>query len=363
MGLRATRLNLDGFRGYSSFTLEPDPTLTILVGANAIGKTNIIEALQLLTAAESFRRPQWAEIVSWGEEQARLSLTAEGDGRVLTTELSVGETGKREYRVNGKVRRRVSDVAGILSCVLFTPDDLRLIKDSAERRRSTLDAMGVQLSPSYRALKAEYERLIRQRNASLRDPGQDVAVLNALTSRLVRVGSSFMAARMRLFERLRPRLSDLYRTLSQGEELETQYLPSWLGSDNPTDEEGVRLRLIEEYERRGPEEFARGTTLVGPHKDDVVFLVNGRDARAYSSQGQQRTVALAWKLAEVAVVRDVSGQSPLLLLDDVMSELDEARRHNLAEFVGGAAQTFMTTTNLGYFAPELVDRAKVVNLP
>ena len=363
MGLHATRLDLEGFRGYSSFTLEPDPALTILVGPNAIGKTNIIEALQLLTAAESFRRPQWNEIISWGEEQARLSLTAEGDGRVLTTELSVGGSGKREYRVNGKIRRRVSDVAGILSCVLFTPDDLRLIKDSAERRRSTLDAMGVQLSPSYRALKAEYERLIRQRNAALRDPGRDTVVINTLTSHVVKVGSSFMAARMRLFERLRPRVSDLYCTLSQGEELEASYLASWSPGDKTHDEEGIQLRLVEEYERRGPEEFARGTTLVGPHKDDVLFRVNGRDARVYSSQGQQRTVALAWKLAEVAVVRDVSGQPPLLLLDDVMSELDEERRHNLAEFVGSAAQTFVTTTNLGYFETDLVDRAKVVNLP
>ena len=121
--------------------------------------------------------------------------------------------------------------------------------------------------------------------------------------------------------------------------------------------------MTDAYSERSSEEFARGTTLVGPHKDDVTFSVDGRDARAYASQGQQRTVALAWKLSEVAVVKDISGQPPLLLLDDVMSELDEERRHNLASFVGEAAQTFMTTTNLGYFAPELVSRAQLVTLP
>lgn len=363
MSLKATRLELEGFRGYSSFGLDLDPALTILVGPNAIGKTNIIEALQLLTAAESFRKPQWSEIISWDDEQAHLTLIAEGDGRSLRTELRVGISGKREYQVNGKLRRRISDVAGILSCVLFTPDDLRLIKDSAERRRSTLDSLGVQLSPSYRALKAEYERLIRQRNAALRDTGRDIAVVNALTSRVIGVGSSFMAARVRLFERLRPRMSELYHTLSHGEELQIRYVPSWASPEGIEGEEQIKMMLSESYGKRGSEELMRGTTLVGPHKDDVVFTVDGRDARVYASQGQQRTVALAWKLAEVAVVKDVSGQPPLLLLDDVMSELDEERRQNLAAMVGETAQTFMTTTNLGYFSSELVNRAFVVNLP
>ena len=362
MGLVATSLQLTGFRSFGSFEVEPDPALTVLVGPNAVGKTNVIEALQLLTAAESFRKPQWNEVIRWGSAETLMVLTAEGEKRSLRTELRLNSAGKREYRVNGKVRRRVSDVAGILPCVLFTPDDLRLIKDSAEKRRSALDSLGAQLSPSYRALRAEYERVVRQRNAALRSPGRDLEVIDALTSKSVEVGSGFMAARMRLFLRLKPAMSELYENLSHGETLEVTYLPSWGPAGEILKEDEVAAQLERAFEKRRLDELARGTTLVGPHRDDIVFEIDGRDARAYSSQGQQRTATLAWKLAEVSVIKEVSGQSPLLLLDDVMSELDEERRHSLASFVGGAAQTFMTTTNLGYFDKGLVERAKIVKL-
>jgi len=141
-------------------------------------------------------------------------------------------------------------------------------------------------------------------------------------------------------------------------------VPSWTtDAEGPVQESDLQENLRATAEVRRDEEEARGTTLFGPHKDDVLFEIDGRGARAFSSQGQQRTIALAWKLAEVSVVKEISGQAPLLLLDDVMSELDEKRRHSLAVFVGEAAQTVMTTTNIGYFDTSLVDRAKVVSLP
>jgi len=364
MGLSVTQLQLRNFRSYESFELEPDPQLTVIVGPNAVGKTNVIEALQLLTAAESFRRPQWGEIIRWGEEAAFASLTAQGDGRLLETTVEIGIAGKREYRVNGKIKRRVVDVAGILPCVLFTPEDLRLVKDSAERRRTALDSLGVQLSPSYRSLKTEYERLVRQRNAQLRAPSIDKDVLDSVTDRIILVGTSFMAARMRLFKRINLKMSELYGSLSSAEDLEAHYVPSWQQDDAVMDQEPeLEIELRKSSERRRDEEIARGTTLFGPHRDDVFFKINGRGARTFSSQGQQRTIALAWKLAEVSVVKEISGQAPLLLLDDVMSELDENRRHSLAVFVGEAAQTLITTTNIGYFDTSLINRAKVVTLP
>jgi len=340
----------------------PDPHLTVLVGPNAVGKTNIIEALQLLTAGESFRKPQWGEITQWGTEESSVSLRAEGDGRVLEIDLSVGSSGRREYQVNGKKRRRVSEIAGILPCVLFTPDDLRIVKDSAERRRSTLDALGVQLSPSYRSLKAEYEKTLKQRNSLLRESAIDRDVFHALTERLVSLGAGFMASRIRLFNRVDLKMSDLYETLSGGEKLSTRYVPSWGEQRDSFSEDEISSLLQTAASQREQEEIARGKTLFGPHRDDLVFSIEERDARTFSSQGQQRTVALAWKLAEVGVITEISGQPPLLLLDDVMSELDEVRRHSLASFVGGATQTVITTTNIGYFDTDLVERAKVVRL-
>jgi DNA replication and repair protein RecF len=359
VSLRVTRLELRDFRSYESLDLEPGEKITIVVGPNAVGKTNIVEALQLLTAASSFRSPLWAECVRWGSAGASLGLEAQGDERRLETRLMISSEGKRSYSVNGNLKRKIAEVTGLLPCVVFTPDDLKMVKESAERRRTALDNVGDQLSRAYLSLRAEYEKTVRQRNAALKAPSTDEGVLTALTERLVNRGTAFLLHRKRLFERLSISLTAVYSILVPGESIEAQYLSSWSRRGVAEDSDtafGDALVIA------GQEERARGVTLVGPHRDDIRFLLNGRDARTYASQGQQRTISLAWKLAEVSVITDVGGQPPILLLDDVMSELDEARRHALAGFVGEVAQTFVTTTNLGYFERDMIERAHVVSL-
>lgn len=361
MGLVVTSVHVENFRSYESFQLELDEGLTILVGPNAVGKTNLLEAIRLLTAGESFRRPRWNEVVRWGAEKSFLALEAGGDGRSLSVELDVTAEGKREFRINGKVRRRIVDFAGVLPSVVFTPDDLLLVKESADRRRGALDDLGGELSPSYTSLRMEYERALRQRNTMLRDEAGEGPVFEAWTDRLVDLGVSLVEARKRLFGRLGEAMAEAYQGISRKERLEVRYQPSWERDGILGDEETaemMRRHLVE----KSREEAARRTSLSGPHRDDVLFTLDGRDARVFASQGQQRTIALAWKVGEVRVVEDVSGQQPLLLLDDVMSELDEIRRHALADFVGRTTQTIVTTTNLGYFEESLVGKAKVVRL-
>jgi DNA replication and repair protein RecF len=361
VGLKITRLVLRDFRSYTTLELEPDQALTILVGPNAAGKTNIVEAIQLVTAADSFRRPQWADLIRWGAREARVELVAAGDGRHLEIVLTIGEQGRRIYRVNGKVRRRMAEIAGVIPCVVFTPDDLRIVKDSADRRRAAIDAVGDQLSPAYMIARLHYERIVRQRNALLKDVAAEDDVFMALTDRLIGEGVAFGGHRERLFSRVASKMSEVYATLSPSEELEAHYVPSWERMGLKT--EGTPTEVMTQaFRLKRSEEKARGLTLFGPHRDEITFTVNGREARAYASQGQTRTIALAWKLAEVAVISEIAGQPPVLLLDDVMSELDEVRRHALAALVGEAAQTFVTTTNLGYFEAELVKRAKVVTI-
>jgi DNA replication and repair protein RecF len=339
--------------------MEPGEGLTIIVGANAVGKTNIIEALQLLTAASSFRNPSWPECVKWGTPEANLSLQAEGDGRKLVHRLNITAAGKRSFSVNGNTRRRVSDFTGVLPSVVFTPDDLRMVKDAAEKRRAAIDGVGDQLSPAYLTLRGEYEKTLRQRNSTLRAPVIDEEVLEALTEGLTAKGASFSAHRRRLFNRLSEQLTQVYSSLVPGESLEAVYESSYSSVEGEDDEKEQFKAAIQ---RKRSEERSRGTTVVGPHRDEIRFFLDGKDARIYASQGQQRTIALAWKLAEVSVIKGVGGQLPILLLDDVMSELDEMRRHALATFVGRAAQTFVTTTNLGYFEQEMISRAHVVRL-
>ena len=369
VGLLVKRVTIEGFRSYKSFVIEPDPHLTVFVGPNAVGKTNLIEALQILTAAESFRKPQWSEVVNWGEPEARLKLNAAGDGRSLEIVLNITCAGKRIYQINGKPKRKLSEMIGVLPSVTFTPDDLRLIKDSADKRRGALDGLGVQLSPSYLNIKNEFERVLKQRNAALRAEPVSLDELSVWSERLIATGARLFSARVRLFEQVAAHLQEAHAMITGGSAVRSLYQPSWErdglsgGCGRQQLEVDAAEILSGMLTKKRDEERARKTTLVGPHRDDIrFFLDEDRDVRVYSSQGQQRTVALAWKLAEVAVIKDILQRAPILLLDDVMSELDEKRRSAMAQFTGQAAQTFVTTTNTGYFDESLLSRACLVRL-
>jgi DNA replication and repair protein RecF len=324
----------------------------------------VVEAVQLLTTGVSFRNPLWADLVKWGAGAARATMIAEGDGRKLEVGLDITEAGRRTFRVNGTVRRKKAEVTGILPSVLFTPDDLRMVKESPDKRRDALDALGRQLSAAYAAILTEYDRALRQRNALLKYEAPDPEAMRAWTERLVELGSSLSRHRLRLFERLAPFVSGLYGTLSGGETLSVSYHSSVAGevAEIPEANDEFRNLFVRRLEEKAAEEAARRSTAVGPHRDDVVFKVGGRDARTFASQGQQRSVVLAWKLAEVHVVEDVTGGEPVLLLDDVMSELDEDRRRALAAFVGERVQTIVTTTNTGYFEPAFIEHATVIRV-
>lgn len=361
MGLLVKKLHVKDFRSYKEFCLKPSESLTVLMGPNGVGKTNLIEALQVLTTTQSFRRPQWADLVRWGAESAHVDLEAEGDERLVSIELDVSVAGKREFMVNGKTKRRLLDVSGVYPSVVFTPEDLRLVKDSADKRRNAIDTLGAQLSRSYAQLNAEYDRIVRQRNALLRDDESADDDLSLWTEALITTGAKFRASRRRLLTRLGPYLEQAYENVA-GDRLEAHYQEAHdrdgLPSAGEDPEEAIRKHL---HHKRA-EEKSRRTTVAGPHRDEIMFTLGGRDARSFASQGQQRTIALAWKLAEVSVITEISEQAPLLLLDDVMSELDERRRHTLASMVGTVAQTILTTTNIGYFDRTLIRRAEVVEL-
>jgi DNA replication and repair protein RecF len=361
--VRITRLELDDFRNYAHFTLEPSPRLTVLVGPNAAGKTNVIEAVQLVTAAQSFRRPAFSEVVRWGADNARVRLTAQDGPRLLETTLSVDAEGHRSYQVNSQAKRRFADVAGVLPSVVFTPDDLGLVKGPAERRRSAVDDLGDQLSPTYASIRRDYQRVVKQRNALLKE-GSDRSTYTEWDGQLITLGAKVVVHRRGLLERVMRSASERYKTMAGGEELGYRYADRCgLRTCSELTAETIAAAMGDELARRRGEEQRRGVTLVGPHRDDVVFTVGGHDAKVYASQGQQRTIALAFKLAEVAVVREVLRRDPVLLLDDVMSELDAARRTALSELVSSEIQTIVTTTNTGYFNDEMLQRACVVQIP
>lgn len=360
MGLVVTSLGLRNWRNFSERHLDLSPTMTVLCGSNAVGKTNTVEALQMLTAGTSFRKPKPSQLVREDCTSARIFARMEGDGRVVDVACVV-EPGKRRFERNGKCCH-ASDMPQTLMSVLFNPDDLSFVKRGASYRREELDGFGRQANRGYAKLLSAYGRAVEQRNRLLKDDHPDLSLLDAWDASVALGGATLLSARVRLFERLRGHISAIYGQISDGERLECSYQCS-LGPDvlGLSRDQIADVFLSRLGELRG-EELRRRQTLVGPQRDDLTFSIDGRDARAFGSQGQQRSIVLAWKMAEVELAREVVGEQPLLLLDDVMSELDAHRRASMTRFVQSGIQTVVTTTNLGYFPDDLLEGAKVVEI-
>ena len=370
MTLRITDIAFRDFRSYERFELHDIGMLTVFAGPNAAGKTNIIEGIQLLTALATFRNAPIREMVRQGCETAVLDGRYADDARQLDVKVTLAEHAKR-CTLNGKAKR-AADLKGLMPSVTFTPDDLELVKGSMSKRRHSLDALGSQLHRNYYLIQKDYEKVVRHKNHLLKEGG-DAALLASIDQMVVEVGSQLCCYRAALFEKLAVPLSRIYGEIAQGREaLEAEYVPSWSlddGGNAPVLAEPAkftraeaRAALEEALARRGAEEMRRGRMLVGPQKDAVLFRIDGLNAESFGSQGQQRSIVLAWKLAEAAVIEEMLEQRPVLLLDDVMSELDGARREALVSYIARDVQTFITTANLQYFDGDMIAEAQVMRL-
>lgn len=359
MGLKVETLSLWNFRSFEDRTISFDERMTIVCGPNAVGKTNAVEALQLLTAGASFRKPTASELLREGAEAGRADLSLAGDGREVDAALTLKD-GKRRFFWCGKPCH-AHDLAGNLMSVLFTPDDLSLVKRSASYRRDELDAFGAQVNRGYAKVLRTYTRGIEQRNRLLKGTPVDLALLDAWDASVALGAATLLVHRLALFRRLSAAAHDIYGRIAQ-EELSCAYRSSLGALPDGASRDGLASLMAEALEQGREQDLRRQMSCVGPHRDDIAFALDGRDARSFASQGQQRSIVLAWKMAEVEVSRQILGSSPLLLLDDVMSELDEGRRRALTSFMQEEMQTVITTTNLGYFPDELLERAKVVEI-
>lgn len=388
MTLAIDRLVFRDFRNYESLDLNGLGDITVLVGENAIGKTNIIEGVQLLTALTSFRHATREQLIRHGCAAARLEASVTDGNRDLTVDMLLDDKA-RKYRLNGKAKRP-ADLKGLVPSVIFTPDDLELVKGSMTGRRTALDTLGSQVNKSYYTVRRDYEKVIRHKNRLLKDEA-DATLVASIDEMVITVGAQLAWYRAALFARLRVPLAEKYRQISGGREVLTAvYTPSWergsaaVGSSlfqSPTHGEATassysgaapapaftrdeaRDSLARALNERAAEERRRGRAVVGPHADGIAFYLDGQDASLYGSQGQQRSIVLAYKLAEAAVIEELLEQKPVLLLDDVMSELDGRRREALVEAMERGSQTFITTANLAYFDQNMLNRANVVELP
>lgn len=371
MSLHLEEIRFRNFRSYEFFSLENLGGLTVLLGPNATGKTNAIEGIQMMTAYGSFRNPTGKELIRWGEPSAQLTARLVSETRDLTVQSNI-RPGARTHMLNGK-KKAVQDLQGILPSVVFSPDDLVLVKGPQSHRRAALDLLGCQLSPSHRIIKRDFERLVKHKNALLKNDAPRMLV-ESVNDMLAPAATQLYLYRAALVEKLSSRMAEAYAAMAGEEErVEVSYVASWetdavreAAQTAPMKfsygKEEARHALDEAMAARFAEECARKRSVVGPHHDRIEFFIDGRNASTFASQGQQRCVVLAWKMAEAGIIAEMLGTSPLLLLDDVMSELDIVRRRALVELLGAGTQTFITATDPTCFDGGLLDSAKVIEL-
>lgn len=365
------RIDLWHFRNYRELSLEFATSLNIFVGENAQGKSNLLEGIYVTALGRSYRTTSDEELIRWGESVARVRAEAEREVASSRIEILLRRDGPKEIKVAGETLRRHSDLLGTVNAVVFSPDDLQLVKGAPALRRRFLDIEIAQVSPAYRHHFTRYQRVLRQRNNLLKAISIGSAPRDVLVDwdeQLVADGARIVAKRAQAVRRLAAWSREMQRRISGGrEELELVYRPFFAAADEPPsgeweDVEAVAGRFRQALEAVRRDEVVRATTLVGPQRDDVAFMVGDVDLRYFGSQGQQRTAVLSTKLSELEFIREEAGEYPILLLDDVMSELDEARRERFLETVTGRIHTFITTTGLESFTERILREAAIYRI-
>ncbi len=363
--MRVKKLRLNQFRNYAELFLEFPKSLNIFVGENAQGKTNLLEAIYFLALGRSYRTSRDAELVQWEAAEALVQAEIERELASVRIEVRLQRDGGKEIRVGHETLRRHGDLFGHVNVVVFSPDDLQLVKGPPALRRRFLDLEIAQVSAAYRHHFARYQRVLRQRNNLLKavQGGQAPPdMLEAWDPQLVADGARIVAKRAEALRRLSAWSEETHRTISGGREaLRLVYVPFFSEGESPKpwweDPAAVEERFWDALRKVRKEEIIRGVTLVGPQRDDIAFMAGEVDLRLYGSQGQQRTSVLSCKLAELEFMREEAGEYPILLLDDVMSELDDSRRARFLRTVTGRVNTFITTTNLRSFTPDVMAEA------
>ncbi len=361
-------IQIDDLRAYHRAAARFGPGAQLIVGPNAAGKTSLVEAIALLAWGRSHRTTSDAELVRWGAEFARveghLGPAEDGTGVRVETVVEVvvaraGAGSRKRVRVDG-IGRRTRALSAVLRVVVFAPEEMLLVVGSPALRRDVLDRLAGQLLPTYGADLSAYSRAVSQRNQLLRqirDEEADPRQLRFWTETCIELGAAILTGRHEVLEALTGPLAAAHQLVAPDEATAGPLALDYRSSTPPGPGEALRDALRRRFVEVAQKEIWNGTTLVGPHRDDVAFVLGGRDLAPFASRGQQRTAILALKFAELDLLAAHDGRPPLLLLDDVFSELDPARRAHLIRRIGELPQAFLTTTAVDDLEAELLRSA------
>ena len=350
-------IKLTNYRNYTEERVYFSPKLNVLLGKNAQGKTNLIEAIYFCSIAKSPRTKREAELIKWEKEASNILLeykTKAGDKKI---DVTLKRKGKKIIKLNRINILKIADLVGAVKCVYFSPDELKLVKDVPQDRRKFLDTDISQLNKNYFYNLIKYNKILDSRNKLLKEGHNSVNITETLdiwSRQLANVGAKIIVKRIEFLNKLKNYAKRSHNYLTSNTECLDLNYQGILGET----ESEIEQKLLEEYKNSTEKDLKLGYTTVGPHRDDIEMLVDNVDIRTFGSQGQHRTVALSLKLAELEIFKDESGEYPILLLDDVLSELDKERQSKLLE-ITNKIQTILTTTNVNEY---LLDTATIIRV-
>ena len=369
--MKIKSLKLLYFRNYLSTNIEVHPSLNVLVGNNANGKTNIIESIFCLALGKSYRTKSDSECIMFGETATAMSCVVYKNNKNLDIMLGINNKGK-SAKIAGLKKTKLTDFVGELNVVLFSPEDLQIVKGSPALRREFINREFYQFSRVYHKYYLMYQHLLKQRNSYLKDMRKNpkdemsLAYLETITSQLVKVAMYITKERVSFVHEISTLTYRNMLNISNGQEtLKIKYKSSVLESLNITDVNDINFteeNLVKVMMNKSFDDIMRGSTKIGPHQDDLEFYINDLDAKMYASQGQQRSIVLSLKLAEINYLKSKTGTYPILLLDDVLSELDKNRQLKLLDAINENVQTFITTPSISDIKEDLLKKAKVFKI-
>ncbi|MDF2672846.1 MAG: recF [Clostridiales bacterium] len=339
-------LELKNFRNYIGLNLNFNKGLNIFVGENAQGKTNIVESIYYISSIKSHRTSRDKDLIKWGKTKTYIKAEVVKNFGEIIMEFLLSSEEKRAIKINGIKKTKTSDILGAVNAVIFSPEDLKLVKEGPGIRRKFIDNELNQIRPKYHYALSQYNNCLMQRNTLLKSAKYSDSIkytIEVFSEQLAEYGSFITEVRNEFIKKLGLIAKLMHRKITDGkEELEIVYQ---LSAEEFKDKNDVKNKLLKYYTENINDDISRGITMKGPHRDDLLIYINGMDARMYGSQGQQRTAALSLKLSELEIIKSEVGEYPILLLDDVLSELDSKRQSFLLTSLK-EIQTIVTCTSL-----------------
>ena len=342
-------LEVTNFRNHEKSVINLGPKINVLVGKNAQGKTNLLEAVYLTCVGRGWRTHKEREMIMFNKDHARVRAVVEKKFGEITVEVSLSKKEKKAIKINDIPVQKMGELMGQVNCVFFSPDELRLVKDAPADRRRFLDIDISQIDKTYFYSLLKYNKILMQRNALLKSKTEDIQRgLDIWDTQLARAGAFVIFKRLSHIEQLKPFVDKAHNYLTGGgEQIELSYINITSKNEESLtglDLEDIEKLLVDNLRLAREKDLRLKTTTVGPHRDDLLIKINGRDVRYFASQGQQRTTALSLKLAELELFEKATGEKPILLLDDVFSELDDERQSRLVKVLN-YCQSIITTTS------------------